>query len=135
MPYTPEQNALRQEALYRFLLRRGDEWTSMEETTRRVELYPHINSNYHSHHNSSARRLLTRDIEKINASDNYEKIIISGNRGIKIADENEFRAFLRSELREIFAKLRRVRQIARKGSRDQQIDIEGRIAQAFLRRD
>lgn len=136
MPYTPEQNALRQEALYRFLLRRGNEWTSMEETTRRVELYPRAKSRvYHSYHNSSARRLLTRDIEQINASDNYEKIIISGNRGIKIADESEFRSFVRAELREIFAKLRRVRRIAKKGSRDQQIDIEGRIAQAFLRRD
>ena len=50
-----------------------------------------------------------------------------------LANEKEFSKFIKSELREIFKKLRRVRKIAKKGSHDQQINVEGKIAEAFLR--
>lgn len=130
MLFTPEENRARREALYDFLLSRGDKWTSMEQTTDSIPLYPaYFKTTYH---NSTARRLLTGDIEAVNSSDKFEKIIISGRRGIKLANENDFEKFLKSEFGEIFRKLRRVRRIAQKGSRDQQIDFEGQIREAFL---
>ena len=123
MQCTPEEDRERREALYSFLLARGDKWTSMEQTTDSIPMYPtYTRSTYH---NSTARRLLTRDIEAVNSSDKFEKIIVSGKYGIKLANENDFQKFLKSEFGEIFRKLRRVRTIARKGSKDQQIDLEG----------
>lgn len=133
MKYSREETKERQEALYRFLLSRGDKWTSMAQATDSVKQYPaYFTTNYH---NSTARRLLTRDIEQMNVSSNFDKIIISSSFGIKLATRKDFDKFLEAELREVFSKLKRLRQIAKKGSRDQQIDLEGRIAEAFLGRD
>lgn len=133
MQLTPEENMDRRQTLYRFLLSRGDKWTSMEQTTDSIRLYPaYFKTTYH---NSVARRMLTADIEAINNSDHFDKIIVSGNRGIKLATEPEFERFLSAEFREVFKKLKRLRRIARKGSRDQQINLEGEIAAAFLGRD
>ena len=130
MQFTHEENTARQEALYRFLLARGDKWTSMEQTTDSIPLYPaYFRKTYH---NSRARRMLTADIKAVNNSDEYAKIIVSGSRGIKLATEEDFTRFISSELREVFGKLARVRRLAKKGGKDQQISIEGRIREAFL---
>ena len=129
MPYTPEEDRARREALYSFLLARGDKWTRMQNTVNRIDFYPAYGASFH---NSGSRRLLTADIEAINSSDKFEKIIVSGSRGIKIANETDFEKFLTAEFGEVFRKLRRVRTIARKGSKDQQIDLEGQIREAFL---
>lgn len=43
-----------------------------------------------------------------------------------------FSRFLTAELKEVFRKLSRVRKLARKAGRDQQIDIEGKIKSSFL---
>ena len=44
-----KQNTERQEALYRFLLSRGDNWTSMEQATDSVKEYPaFFTSHYHN---------------------------------------------------------------------------------------
>ena len=127
---THEENMQRQEELYSFLLRRGNRWTRMEQVTDSIKLYPaFFTGNYH---NSRTRRLLTRDIEVINGSDHYSKIIISGSRGIKLATSAEFERFARSELQEVFRKLRRVRRIISKGNHDQQTTLEGEIVDAFL---
>ncbi len=130
MKYSHEENTARQEALYRFLLGRGDKWTSMEQATDSVKEYPaYFRGTYH---NSYARRLLTRDIEQMNGSARFEKIIVSGSRGVKLATEREFEGFVRSELREIFKKLKRVRTIMGKGNRNLQQTLEGEIVEAFL---
>ncbi len=122
-------NETRQAELYGFLVKRGENWTPMQTAVNHLDQYPAYGINFH---NSGSRRLLTADIEEINASDQYEKIIISGNRGIKLANEKEYRKFLGSEYAEIFRKLKRVRKIARKAGSDQQISMEGKIREAFL---
>lgn len=129
--YTTEENTARQEALYRFLLSRGNKWTSMERATDTVKEYPAFFAGK-TYHNSGARRLLTADIQQINASEHFAGIIISTRRGIKIATEEEFDKFMDAELREVFRKLARLRKISRKGSRDQQIDFEGRVQNVFI---
>lgn len=118
----------RQEALYSFLSGK-DTWVSMREAAGGIGLYPPFFSAVY--HNSAARRMLTADIEAVNNSDRYEKTIISGNRGIKLATEDEFEDFIVAELAEIFKKLRRIRKLIKKGGKNRQIDIEGRIAEAF----
>ena len=124
----------RQVALYDYLISRGDRWTDQRQVTDSINLYPTFNPSG-NYHNSSARRLLTKDIKAINSSDTYFKIIISGNEGIKLAREDEAYSFLRSEAKEIFKKLKAVRKMKTKIARDQQIDLEGRIAEAFLCKD
>lgn len=124
------ENAARREELYKFLLSRGEKWTSMERCTDTIRLYPaYFRTTYH---NSSARRMLTHDIEAINADAAYEKIIISGSHGIKLATQSEFDKFVASETKEIFLKLRRLRGIMRKGSVDQMLDLQGKITEAFV---
>lgn len=128
--FTPEENASRRKALYAFLLERGDKWTSMEQTTDTIRLYPaYFRTVYH---NSQARRMLTRDIEEINNSEDFDKIIISGNRGIKLASEEEFIRFTTAETQEIFKKLKRLRVIIRKGNRDQQSYLWGQVKETFI---
>jgi hypothetical protein len=131
MRYTCDETTARQEELYSFLLGRGDQWTPMRDIPDHLYLTPspRASGNFH---NSGARRQLTRDIEAINGSGDYDKIIISGNQGIKLATKDEFERFVRAEMREIFRKIRRVRKILRKGSLDQQQTIRGEIVQAFL---
>ena len=127
---THDENRARQEELYFYLQKRGNRWTRMEQVTDSIKLYPaFFTGNYH---NSRTRRLLTRDIEAINGSDHYSKIIVSGSRGIKLATSTEFEHFARSELREVFRKLKRVRRIIAKGNRDQQETLEGEIVDAFI---
>lgn len=130
MKTTHDENMQRQQELYNFLLRRGDRWTRMEQVTDSIKLYPtFFSSNYH---NSQARRMLTHDIEAVNGSTRFRKVIISGNRGIKLASPQEFERFARSELSEVFKKLRRVRKIISKGNHDQQTTLEGEIIDAFM---
>jgi hypothetical protein len=93
MKTTHDENMQRQQELYNFLLRRGDRWTRMEQVTDSIKLYPtFFSSNYH---NSQARRMLTHDIEAVNGSTRFRKVIISGNRGIKLASSQEFERFAR----------------------------------------
>lgn len=130
MKTTHDENMQRQQELYNFLLRRGDRWTRMEQVTDSIKLYPTFFSS--TYHNSQARRMLTHDIEAVNGSTRFRKVIISGNRGIKLASPQEFERFARSELSEVFKKLRRVRKIISKGNHDQQTTLEGEIIDAFM---
>ena len=127
---TDEEHKARRNDLYRFLLSRGDRWTPMRTVTDSINLYPTFyEKNYH---NSGARRLLTGDIQAINDDPRYEKVIVSGDRGIKLANEKDFDNFINAESREIFQKLARLRRIIKNGSRNQQMDLNERIYQAFL---
>ena len=110
-----KESSARQEALYAFLLKRDDRWTTMEEATDSVNLYPTFYRK--SYHDSDARRMLTRDIQQINLSPLYDKIILSETRGIKLATKNEAASFLHREAGEIFRKLKRIRQMDAKISR------------------
>ena len=120
----------RKEALYRFLLERGDKWTPQEMATDSIGLYPaFFKTDYHS---SSTRRMLTKDIQEINADPAFEKIIISTSGGIKLANQDEAGRFIASELKETFRKLRRTRNLILKMKLDGQIDLKGRVREAFL---
>lgn len=121
----------RQEALYAYLLARGDGWISMKAAAYCTKLYPDFKLS-DDFHDTTARRWMTRDIQAINESPDYEKVIISGSEGIKLATEEEFDAFIAAEYKEIFKKLMRVRRIAKKGGADRQMDIEGQIREAFV---
>lgn len=125
--------AERQKAVYTFLLGRGDKWTPMSMVTDAVSYYPTFYTG--TYHNSSARRMLTSDIEDINNSRCYEIPIISGSKGIKIPTEAEFKKFIEAEFREVFRKLSAVRKLAAKGRLNGQYEIDGHAIDAFLQEE
>lgn len=113
-----ELNA-RQWRLYNLLKERGDTWTKQREL---AELLPDL---YHTEraqdfHDSGARLLMTKDIQVINKSDVIQKIIISGARGVKLANKEEARAYIAGKFSAVFHSLERVRKLERKAGLDGQ---------------
>lgn len=126
-----DNDARRRGMLYAFLLSR-EGWTSMADVAYRLrEHYPDYGW-VSSFHNSAVRRRITADIEAINESEDYPMIIISGRRGIKLADRDEFERFVQAESGELYRKFKRLRRMIRKAGRDRQIDLEGAVVGAFM---
>ena len=121
----------RQEALYNFLLARGNVWTESRRVTDSINLYPTFYRG--SYHDSKARRDLSDDIDYINRDPRYDKIITHGNDGVKIASEEEAIAYLKSLKKEAIKMLAKANAVAKKISRDQQLNLQGEIAEAFLK--
>ena len=132
---TPDIDRSRREALYGFLSSR-EGWIPMQDLAYHMkDLYPSYGwvSNFH---NSFIRRKITADIEAINDDPEFRMIIISGNRGVKIATRDEFEKWIRSEYAEIFSKLGRVRYLVKKAGLDGQYDLfEEEIHAAFMEAD
>lgn len=85
-------------------------------------------------HNSQARTLICKDIRAINDNPEVEKVIISGSKGVKIANEEEFGKFIVKQYAAVFRKLSRVRAKERKGNANNQIGVNGEIVEAFLKK-
>ena len=125
----------RQNALYEFLKSRADRWTAEFEIGR--ELYEYYGNSEAclspaDYHNTTERKILSLDVAQINGSADFEKIIISCSKGIKIASENEFAEHIRRQYAAIFRKLRRVRTMEKKARLHNQIGIDGETVDAFL---
>lgn len=82
-------------------------------------------------HNSTARRVLTRDIAYINASPEYEKVIIHGDQGVKIATEEEATRFFGAKKAELARAFHALRTFGKKIGLDGQIDLDGDVVEAF----
>lgn len=121
----------RQDELYAFLASRED-WTPMRDVAGHLRSIYGWGWGSSGFHNSAVRRLITEDIERINQSDEYDMIIISGTKGVKLATRGEFRRWVKSEYAEIFRKLERVRNLAKKAGMDGQLSMEEtRIREVF----
>ena len=128
-----ELNA-RQWRLYNHLKENGDTWEKQREIARSLpELYPIREGQ--SFHDSSARLLMTKDIQEINKSDIIQKIIISSSQGVKLANKEEARRFIAGRCSSVLASLERVRKLERKAGLDGQLRLvfgrEREIIQAF----
>ena len=113
---------LRQDELYAFLATRED-WTPMRDVAGNLREFYGWGWGSSGFHNSAIRRMITEDIEKINQSDEYDMIIISGTKGVKLATRGEFRRWVNSEYAEIFRKLKRVRRLVDKANADGQFNM------------
>jgi len=113
---------LRQDELYAFLASRED-WTPMRDVAGHLQAIYGWGWGSGGFHNSGIRRMITDDIERINESPEYDMIIISGTKGIKLASRAEFRRWVSSEYAEIWRKLKRVRKIVDKANADGQMDL------------
>lgn len=112
----------RQWALYNFLKEQGDEWTTQYKVAAAlVEHYGMPDKD--KFHDSNARKQMTVDIRKINASSIIQKVIISSPKGIKIANAEEFDRHTRKEIMAAVRKLLRAKQKAAKGQMDGQMRL------------
>ena len=94
---------IRRRELYSFLLSHADQWVPLEVIASRMRsLYPAFREvNFH---NSSARRHITADIQAINESHDFEKLVVHGSLGVKIATKEEAERYLHCAYCEIFKK-------------------------------
>lgn len=125
----------RQRALYEYLLDKGDTWTPQVEVAR--DLFKYFGNGEcclepDDYHDTLERHFLTRTIAEMNESFEFEKIIISSSKGIKLANEEEFERYIKNHYRAIFKKLKRVRIMEKKGNANGQIDFNGDTIEAFL---
>lgn len=125
----------RQIALYKYLLSKGENWTNHAEIGR--ELYEYYGNGEcclepKEYHNTTERILITEDCRDISASPDFEKIIISSSKGVKIANEAEFDRYIKSQYNATIRKLARIYKMAKKGNRHGQIDFGGHTIDAFL---
>lgn len=125
----------RHRALYEYLLDKGDSWTPQVEVAR--DLFKYFGNGEcclepDDYHDTLERHYLSRTIAEMNESFEFEKIIISSGKGIKLANEDEFERYIKNLYRSVFKKLKRVRIMEKKGNANGQIDFNGDTIEAFL---
>ena len=121
--------------LYEFLMEQGDKYISQAEIAR--ELYGEFGNGEcclepKDYHNTYERCIMLRCKQRINDSVDFEKIIISNSKGMKIATEEEAEQYLANQYKALFRKLRRLRTMERKCNLHNQITVDGHTIDAFL---
>lgn len=124
------------EVLYKYLEEKGDCWTPQVEVAR--DLYEHFGNGEcclapEEFHDTLERHLMSQTICEINLSPSFEKIIISSGKGIKLANEEEHKRYVTSQYRSVLRKLKRVVIMQKKGNLNNQICIDGKAVEAFMR--
>ena len=122
-------------ALYKYLEEKGDCWTPQVEVAR--DLFEHFGNGEcclapDEFHNTTERLLLSKTISEINLSADFDKIIISSPKGIKLANEKEHQRYVLGQYRSALRKLKRVCIMEKKGNLNNQIGIDGRAICAFI---
>ena len=109
--------------LYDYLKKKGDVWTTQYEIIRDLrEFYGEIDCD--NFHDSSVRHQLTKDIRTINESDYLPKPILSGGKGVKIANKQEFDLYIGSNINSVVNRLKRLKKLAQKGNNHNQYRLK-----------
>lgn len=128
----------RQFRLYDYLKEKGDQWTTQYNIVNDLrELYSYNEDDFVTFHDSQARHQLTNDIRAINESDYLPKPILSGAKGVKIANKSEFDIYIGSNIKAVVGRLNRLKRLAKKGNNDQQYRIklseyQKEVCEAFI---
>ena len=127
----------RQWTLYNFLKERGDQWTTQIEIAYALKEHYDTSFTDDNFHDSRARHQMSMDIRALNESDVIQKIIMSGSKGVKIANESEFDTYIGREINAAVRRLMRAKKKAEKGNRDGQMRLvlnrERDTIEAFLK--
>lgn len=115
----------RQFRLYDYLKSKGDQWTTQFQIVNDLrDFYHYVEDDFVTFHDNQARKLLTNDIRAINESDYLPKPILSGPRGVKIANEQEFDLYIGSNINAVVRRLKRLKKMAKKGSNHNQYRLK-----------
>ena len=126
---------IRQRALYDYLIENGDEWKSQADIARELSQYYGNGECFFEpkeYHNSTERLLLLADLQELRVNPEFEKLVISSSKGVKIASEEEFDRYIKSQYNATIRKLARIYKMAKKGNRNGQIDFGGHTVESFL---
>ncbi len=91
-------------------------------------IYPAVKEGI-TFHDSTARKMISDDIQKINSDPRFEKIIISsaGTSGVKVATKEEALKFIQKQQMACFKKLKRLSVLTDKVMKQGQINTEGAV--------
>lgn len=109
--------------LYDYLKNKGDQWTTQWEIVNDlIEFYGEIDCE--NFHDSAVRHQLTKDIRTINESDYLPKPILSGGKGVKIANSEEFDRYIGANINSAVNRLKRLKKLSEKASRNNQYRLK-----------
>lgn len=115
----------RQWALYRYLKDKGNQWTTQFRIVNELrDLYGYVEDDFVTFHDSPARHQLTKDIRAINESDYIHKPILSGSKGVKLANKKEFNKYMASNIISTVNRLNRLKKLASKADKNGQFRLE-----------
>ena len=113
----------RQKKLYNLLKRNGNKFIEQKDVADKLyKYYPYDRTKYF--HNCNERMTMTKDIQEINNSPDFEKIIISSSQGIKLSTKKEFNSYIKSQFNLLTAMWKRLWVKANKGKLDKQLKID-----------
>ena len=112
---------LRQRTLLYFLQKNSDTYVTQYAISQNLPLFYFYDGDQKDFHDTKVRQRIMYDIRQINADPETPAVIVTNNRGVKIANEDESRAGMRSEYAAIFRKLKRAYAKERKIARDGQL--------------
>ena len=115
----------RQFRLYDYLKEKGDQWTTQFQIVNDLRgLYQYTEDDFVTFHDNPARKHLTNDIRAINESDYLPKPILSGPKGVKIANEKEFDLYIGANINSVIRRLKRLKNLAKKGDKNGQFRLK-----------
>lgn len=124
--------------LYDFLKKQGDNWTTQKEIALALpDVFPCTLEDMQDFHNAPVRHQITNSIRRLNESGYITRVILSGAKGVKIANEQEFSSYISSNILSTVNKLKRLKKIAEKGNKHNQYKLvlngkEKDIFEAFI---
>ena len=131
----------RQWALYRYLKENGNQWTTQFKIVSDMSgLYNYEEDDFVTFHDNPARHQLTNDIRAINESDYIHKPILSGAKGVKLANEQEWDKYISSNITATVNRLKRLKKLAKKADKNGQYrfkfsEYQKEVYEAFLADD
>ena len=122
---------LRRFILYECLVANGDRFVYQEELYDAVSpLYPPLDGR--KFHDSTARVMMSEDISVINRSPEYDKIIISTRRGVKIANKEEARQMISARHAAALREMQDIAILTKKFDRDGQKGADGKTRETTI---
>lgn len=118
--------------LYEILLQNKNEYLTQQEVWEKLNnikwgMY------WGNFHDSRQRQTLTKQINRLNRSYDFEGIIISNSKGIKLATETEAIKALKSIYAMACKKIKYAKELEKKINRNGQFDIELKEYHSFLK--
>lgn len=111
----------RQSALFSLLRENQDQYLTQYQISQMLSNLYFFDGEQKDFHDSKARQRIMFDIRNINTDPDIPAVVVSNANGVKIANEEESKASMRSEYAAIFRRLRRAYAKERKITRDGQL--------------
>lgn len=107
--------------LYNFLKKNGDNWILQKDIALAMpDVFPCTIEDMEDFHNSNCRHNISNSIRRLNESGYVHKIILTGARGVKIANSKEFDIYITSNINAAVRRLKRLRQLSEKAGKHNQ---------------